>query len=1008
MNFTNNQLDAITKSGTNIIVSAGAGSGKTAVLTERVTRKLDTTSINRLLILTFTNAAAAEMKDRIRKKLIERNLTKSLDEIDSSYITTFDSFALSIVKKYHARLGIPNTIGIMDNSIIIVKSNEVLDEIFENKYDDYKFRKLINDFCVKDDKSIKEIFKKMSSKLDLLSNKDQYLDNYIETHYSDSYIDAKINEYYNEVIRLKESIKPIYNELCLRVDQTYLDKFNIYDLLESTTYDEIKISLLKVGSPRKNKECADDFKIYKDKISKIIKKINDLTVYENSLEIKENILKTKDYVEVIIDIKKEFDKKMLEIKKKINLYTFNDIALMAIKVVKENEDIRVSLRDSFDEIMIDEYQDTSDIQEEFIGLISNNNVYMVGDIKQSIYRFRNANPYIFKDKYIKYGNNDNGIKIDLLENFRSRKEVLNNINLIFNLIMDLEIGDADYPKSHQMVYGNKSYDTKFGTNQNYDMDILIYTKSDDYSKEEIEAFIIANDIKNKIENKFQVAGKDSLRDATYSDFSIIMDRESSFDLYKKIFEYLNIPITPIKNEVLTNGYDIMIISNLIKLIIKLHTSSFDNETKYLFVSVSRSYLFNTNDEEIFDNINKIYETELYKKCKSIDIFELSNHDLLDKIIDEFDIYNKLLTINNINDVIIKLDYLKKLSLSLSDVGYSIIEFSNYLSEMLEEGAITYSNSSSSNSVKILNIHKSKGLEYSVCYFAGLNKEFNKDDLKSKFIVDSNYNIITPFIGDGIEETIYKDLLISEENRKNLSERIRLFYVALTRTKEKMIIVSPIDYEVEGYTSLVPTNVRLSYNKLSDILDSINKVLDPYIKEVDLDSINLTKEYDKNIKYNYSKSNTNEKIELRENNIEYNLLEESRYSKHVNKLISKEEYDNINLGTEIHKIFELEDFNTTTNKYVLSFLNKIDKNYINIYKEYEFIYVYDNQIRNGIIDLILEYNDHIKIIDYKLKNIKDDNYLKQLNGYKEYIKSISNKEVYIYLYSILDDTLEEIK
>jgi len=328
--------------------------------------------------------------------------------------------------------------------------------------------------------------------------------------------------------------------------------------------------------------------------------------------------------------------------------------------------------------------------------------------------------------------------------------------------------------------------------------------------------------------------------------------------------------------------------------------------------------------------------------------------------------------------------------------------------MLEEGAITYSNSSSSNSVKILNIHKSKGLEYSVCYFAGLNKEFNKDDLKSKFIVDSNYNIITPFIGDGIEETIYKDLLISEENRKNLSERIRLFYVALTRTKEKMIIVSPIDYEVEGYTSLVPTNVRLSYNKLSYIINSINKVLDPYIKEVDLDSINLTKEYDKNIKYNYSKSNTNEKIELRENNIEYNLLEESRYSKHVNKLISKEEYDNINLGTEIHKIFELEDFNTTTNKYVLSFLNKIDKNYINIYKEYEFIYVYDNQIRNGIIDLILEYNDHIKIIDYKLKNIKDDNYLKQLNGYKEYIKSISNKEVYIYLYSILDDTLEEIK
>ena len=199
MDFTKDQELAITKSNTNIIVSAGAGSGKTAVLTERVIRKLDKVKIDELLILTFTNAAASEMKDRIRKKLEEKKLTSELERIDSAYITTFDSFALSVVKKYHIRLGIPKNIGIMDNSIIILKTNEVIDKLFEESYDNELFRKLINDFSIKDDNFIKSVFINMSNKLDLLSNKEEYLNRYIETHYSDTYINNKIEEYYNEI-----------------------------------------------------------------------------------------------------------------------------------------------------------------------------------------------------------------------------------------------------------------------------------------------------------------------------------------------------------------------------------------------------------------------------------------------------------------------------------------------------------------------------------------------------------------------------------------------------------------------------------------------------------------------------------------------------------------------------------------------------------------------------------------------------------------------------------------
>ena len=199
---------------------------------------------------------------------------------------------------------------------------------------------------------------------------------------------------------------------------------------------------------------------------------------------------------------------------------------MAIKVVKEKPNIKEELKYTYNEIMVDEYQDTSDLQETFLKLIENNNIYMVGDIKQSIYRFRNANPDIFKQKYEDYKNNINGYKIDLVKNFRSRKEVLNNINEIFNLIMDKEIGGADYEQTHQMVFGNNTYEEN-KEDQNYDLEIYNYEEDKNYTKEEIEAFIIAQDIKDKIKNKYQVLKGNQLQDASYEDFCIIMDANTT-------------------------------------------------------------------------------------------------------------------------------------------------------------------------------------------------------------------------------------------------------------------------------------------------------------------------------------------------------------------------------------------------------------------------------------------------------------------------------------------------
>lgn len=1010
--WTKEQEEAITKTGSNIIVSAGAGSGKTAVLTERTIRKLlNGSNINRLLILTFTNAAAGEMKERIRKAIKKAGLKEQLEYIDSAYITTFDSFSLSIVKKYHSILKLSPNISIMDSSIEVLKTNEILNNIFENSYGDENFDKLINDFCIKSDDSVKKIVKEISSKLDLITEKEEYLNNYIETHFNDEFINYQINKYLEKVIEVKDSINEPYKELSSRVDDKFIDVFNIKPLLSSNTYDEIKTNLNLIGSPRKNKNCEEDFKIYKDNITLIVKKLKDLTRFNNIEEMKTSLLSTKPYIKAISDIIIEFDKQFSEYKKENDLYTFSDIALMSIKIIKENPDVREEIKTSFDEIMVDEYQDTSDIQEEFINLISNNNVYMVGDIKQSIYRFRHANPYIFRDKYDSYSKGEGGIKIDLLKNFRSRGEVLDNINLIFNLIMDQNIGDAEYKESHQMNFGNTNYIENCKTDQNNDMEILTYNPKeiDEFTNDEVEAFTIAYNIKKKLESKYLVVDKETntLRECKYSDFAIIMDRGTSFDLYKKIFEYVGVPIVQIKNEKLTIGDDIIALKNLISLIVKINLETFDDEFKYLYTSICRSYIFRISDEEIFDILksDKFYDTELYKKCKSINIFELSNLDLLNKIIDEFELYEKLITTNNINETMIKIDYLKDLSINLSNIGYTPIDFSKYLSDMIEENSIEYSlNNDSSNSVKILNIHKSKGLEYSICYFTGLSKKANDEDKKAKFIVDSNYNIITPYINNGIKQTILKDLLLVNETRQSISEKIRLFYVALTRAREKIIMVCPLDKDSVGYNSLVPESIRLNYNRISDMLESILPVLTPYIKNINFNEVILTHDYELIKNYNYKKQikKVNEKIDKRFNNITYEKLNESRFSKVTNKLATIEEYNNMKKGTHLHYIFETEDLKNTSDPYVLKFIKHIDINYLNCYKEYEFLYEDSNEIKHGFIDLMLEYNEHIDIVDYKMKNINDENYLKQLNGYRKYIETISKKHVNIYLYSIIDD------
>ena len=1025
MAWTNEQKEAIYTEGTNIIVSAGAGSGKTAVLTERVLEKVKKgISVDNLLILTFTKMAAKEMKERIGDKLKKEGLTSELAKLDTADITTFDAYALSVVKKYHYYLNVSKDINIIDGSVIALYKRKILKDIFEELYEEnnHEFIDFIQEYCIKDDKDIFEFILNVNSKLDLKTNKREYLDNYINTVYDEVKIDNDIDNYIKVILKLISNINDYLEYID---DDDYLAK--LYDvlspLLSAKSYDDIKSNIsIKLPILR---GASDITREYRDKIKSTIDEIKKLTTYDSYDDIKRGILSTKGNAKVIIDIIKKLDDITYNYKVKYNSYEYSDISALAIKLVRDNKEIREEIKNNLNEILIDEYQDTNDVQEEFIAYISNNNVYMVGDIKQSIYRFRNANPYIFKNKYDSYSKNINGIKIDLNKNFRSREEVINNINLMFDRIMDDTIGGASYKVSHRMVYGNPMYQGDGDNRVNNNFEVYSYLNDTIFKKGEVEAFIVASDIKNKIINGYPIFGKDTkgIRKAKYSDFAILLDSSKSFELYKKILEYNDIPTSIVKSVNLTDGEVITIIKNIIGFIIKIKDNVIDNEFKKLFISIARSFLFNLDDNIIFDYFlnNNFKDSDIYKISYSItkDLDTISLDEIMDIIIDKYDFYNKLFLLGDYSSNIIRIDKLKEITSNLTNLDYDIYKYSEYLENIIESDMkIEYNvTESSNNTVKIMTIHASKGLEFNVCYYGGLYSKFNIKEAISKFSYDDKYGIIIPYKDKFLYNTIYHNLSYRNYVLENISERIRLFYVALTRAKEKMIFILPENTKEEaGYISdIIDDSIRSKYNSFASIMYSLEPITKSYYKNIDINSIDLSKNYNlvKNDNYNKLLGRVEDIINVQDINIDIQKEEEKSFSKKNIHITSKEEQDRLDYGKKVHELFELTDFHNTSNltgrnrEIITNFLDKVNIDNADIYKEYEFIYEEDNTTYHGIIDLMLVYKDNIKIIDYKLKNISDEAYLKQLNGYKDYIENRFNKPTNIYLYSVTNNTLEKV-
>ncbi len=1030
--FTIDQKKAIDLEGSNILVSAGAGSGKTTVLTQRIIRKLkEGTDINRLLVLTFTNAAASEMKQRIKKAIIkEGNLDEQIPLVDISDIATFDAFLLKLVKKYSYILDLKPNVIIGDSVSLNKQLDDIIEEVFKDIYKNMDYNKgpyfeLFNNYFVFNDEDLKENIKELyysySNILDKKEIKNLISEEKIQDFFLEyeKYLLSLSKDIYNLLIDLKKEIN------CSK-SQDYFDK--LFDQLECfnfvSDYNTLKniidqgISIRKSSS--KSIENIDSINNKVEDIQNKIKYIKSIII----LKSKEEILKEendkynikKDILNILENIKIKLEKEKL----KTGVFDYADIMNLAIKIL-QNKEILKEVKENYVEILVDEYQDTNDFQNYFINLISNNNLYLVGDVKQSIYGFRNANPKNFNQLQKTYKDSKNGTVINLLDNFRSRFEVLEGVNDVFSKLMVNKIGDINYNDNHALNFGNKNYDIK-DSNINYNLEFYNYSTEQiiennelEHTKE-IEPYIIANDIINKINSSYKV-GCGNLRNCTYSDFVILTRNKTNYEHYNKVFEFFKIPIDIQMEDYLNDkyNYDILTLLSIFKLI-----NYKDDELSKL--SLMRSFLYNLEEQKIYDyvvkkitckEINQIEEK--INKIRSLNIFNLEY--LLEEVFDEFDFFKKVVNIENVVGLNQRLIKLKQITKSYTKEGKNIKDLINYLEYSLEEENTKLEvevEKPSVDSVKIMTIHKSKGLEFNVVYLPAIDAAILKAS-KSRIILENNYGLILPKIENYLKEDGFlKYFLKIKKQKEEANESIRLLYVAMTRAKEKIIFLNDIDKQEKSTANI---NNLETVKKFGDLL---------YISTNIKNNKNISE-----INYEQSKEISNDKknftkLEFKEISLKKEVVKKQKFSKDMTTIITPKQRENIDLGIFLHEILEKINIPKLKNKeYLDSILLKIEDdilkdilislskqafldNVINYWTEYEFYYEDEKVSVNGIIDLLLETEDNVYIVDYKLSNVHTKEYEDQLNNYKKCMKNYFDKEIKCYLYSLLNNQVKEIK
>lgn len=1034
MKYTTSQTKAINHEGENILVSASAGSGKTGVLKARVLRKIKSQiDIDQLIILTFTEAAAAEMKSRIIDELNHHQLFDQLVKLDNAVISTFDAFTLRLVKTYHYLLGLPKDVTISDPLLIEMESKKIIESIIQEQYlkQDQDFIEMIQLLFSGNDLFLERGILNLAKEIKKIPNHLSILDTYHD-HYQDQMIPEAINHYFSLI---KEDLNFLYQEFMndyhdnyRQFNETadqYLDQCeSVYHQLKSAQdFSSLAALLLAFKLPKKPRKPRDfdvwiePNEVVKKQVLLIQSEIKD--VLGSKGDLLASWQETKPRINLMMEMVKSYLMRLKEVQKEKQLFAFGDIADYAITLLEEHDDIRLHYQQFINEILIDEYQDTNDLQDYFVSLIANNNVFMVGDVKQSIYRFRDANPKNFLKRLVEYQTSGEGKAIRLLENFRSNHHLLNTINTLFLELMTESRGGVDYQDNHQLISG---YDQTYPLNQKndpihclfYDFETLT-SKYPEINRDQVEAKIIAQDIIRKIKARQPIFDGKGFRPITYSDITILVDRKNSFSKYAEILSDYQIPVDIYDRVPFSESEEIIFVKLMIQLLGLVY-----NQDKHMFkqclYGVARSFVYQIPDQEIIhffvneeDHLEGFNREPIFKPIRD-DLNTLlplvnqaSNIELLDLIYQRTKIYHHIAFLENPRARSKKLDFFRQLIASQTATDF--FDLINYLSfiEKHDDLDIEYKETKENiAAVKLMSIHQSKGLQFPIIYMLGLHKKFNFQENKEAFNFSKAYGVLTYGNDQGIYRHFLERLHFRMIKNEDISEKIRLLYVALTRAQEEINLVleakevtkqRKISYH--NYLEMLYQGFHLTPNDV--IVDLIQP---PLVEPPKMNQVNQT-------------------IDHRGFHFESQVIDQGRYSKQEHHFTSEEEKAMMSYGQNVHEMLEKIDYQDLSSINQLpSFLNDTMNYFINtslfksllapqFYPEYEFIDEVNGSMRHGFIDLLIEEKDRFIIIDFKLKSINDEQYVDQIKGYQQYLSKITDKKIQGYLYSLTNKELRQV-
>ncbi len=1021
----------------NYLVSAGAGSGKTFTLTNRILELVlekDASgkrfrSFKDLLVLTFTKKAAAEMKERTRKNLGEAKKEGKIDEkeyaslsteLEQASIMTFDAFALDVVKKYHYELGLGKDVTNLDEAILSVAKKNGLEKIFEQHYKEAvadpncPFAKLINRHEVRDDDDIVNIVLLFDALAEQTTDKEAFLDGYIAKHYSDEFFKEAFAKWYQEQIKGIEKLigeankiyGPESEELQFAVIQS------IQDLLAEqgdrelflTDVNKYRAPKIPTGEKEIHEVAHDAWKKKKDAAFAEVKAQTKKSVGSHYESIKARYFRTKEDAETIVSLVKELDAAMEALKKEHNAWSFADIAKLAQKAAKIPS-VAASLHDRYKYVMIDEYQDTNDLQEDFIASLHRDNVYAVGDIKQSIYGFRNAKPELFASKFEKYGRGEGGKLLKLQANFRSRGPVLDSVNDIFGTLMSLQVGGVNYGSGHALAFGQSDY-VEEGKDR-HDITFVTYPRVQSEERGITEARLIASDILRKVRSGYLV-GKNKegeRRPCEFGDFAILVDKRTELNDYKKAFTEYQIPFEASEKGDRSHSPLTYLIKNLAKLTVLLEEEPGSNAIPHCFMAIARSFAFSYKDDVLYRLMKDgTYDKESFFvtiKTNAKKLLKMHLSDALSFFIEGFDIVNKISLLGDVKANLELLLSFEGLAENMAKLGYGLKEFAAYFEDLdrYEETFNVEPNPSGLSTVRFMTIHQSKGLEFPIVYCPSLFHQFesnnNRSANNSAYLVSLPYGLILPAIDpEDNEWTIFHFLEKKRRKEEAISERMRLLYVALTRPKEQCYLLlaeqNP-EKPFEGTAAEAKTfaNFLALYPNQNGKCGKETWAVEP-----------LPEKKEEN-------PSAPKKIIFGE--VPELSLKEKEGKRASKELVGETPYEAFLYGEKMHRLLELSDFATKDVSWIQDQKDreKIEKvmalplfenaKNAKVFHEYRF---YDEESgHEGSIDLLLVYEDHIDLVDYKSGDIEDEAYPKQLATYEKHLKKVFKQPIKKYLLSI---------